>query len=186
MATLISYKFSHDPSLQSFTNSPQAYLSANRNLSFTFLATATLIFTKPVSSAPNPRVLLLQRAPHDSNPNKWEPPGGACDDTDASILHAAARELFEETSLQAERFVSVVGDPYVFKLRSGKVVGRFYYLVEVDDVKSVKLDPNEHQDYVWVGEAEVREGRRATGEKIEITAKEVVDLILKGFEMVKQ
>lgn len=88
--------------------------------------------------------------------------------------------------MQAERFVSVVGDPYVFKLRSGKVVGRFYYLVEVDDVKSVKLDPNEHQDYVWVGEAEVREGRRATGEKIEITAKEVVDLILKGFEMVKQ
>ncbi|KAM0518088.1 hypothetical protein ACHAPE_004493 [Trichoderma viride] len=39
------------------------------------------------------RVLLVQRAAHDSMPNLWEAPGGAVDAEDASVLHGCAREM---------------------------------------------------------------------------------------------
>lgn len=80
--------------------------------------------------------------------------------------------------------MDVVGEPYVFGLRSGKVVGRFYFVVEVDGVE-VKLDENEHQNYVWLTEDEVKEGRSEKGD-MEITTKEVRQIILKGFEMVRK
>jgi len=71
--------------------------------------------------ASNPHVLPLQRAASDEEPNKWEPPGGGCDDDDESILHAAARELWEEAGLQAARIGGPVGDPYFFTLSDGKL-----------------------------------------------------------------
>jgi len=56
-------------------------------------------FPQPKSNPP--RVLLIQRAAHDSMPLRWETPGGGCDDDDISILHSCARELFEEARLRA-------------------------------------------------------------------------------------
>ncbi|KAI8948254.1 NUDIX hydrolase domain-like protein [Xylaria longipes] len=49
------------------------------------------------------RLLLVQRAPTDSYPLRWEVPGGAIDAEDESILHGLARELWEETGLRARR-----------------------------------------------------------------------------------
>lgn len=49
------------------------------------------------------RLLLVQRAPHDSYPLLWEVPGGAIDAEDESVLHGLARELWEETGLRARR-----------------------------------------------------------------------------------
>lgn len=57
--------------------------------------TSTLVLDTRIAS--NPRVRLAS----DEDPNKWEPPGGACDDDDESILHAATRELWEEAGLQS-------------------------------------------------------------------------------------
>lgn len=47
------------------------------------------------------RLLVVQRAPHDSCPLRWEIPGGAVDAEDESLLHGLARELWEETGLRA-------------------------------------------------------------------------------------
>lgn len=55
----------------------------------------------PRPKSKTPRVLLVQRAAHDSMPLRWETPGGGCDDDDTSILHSCARELFEESGLRA-------------------------------------------------------------------------------------
>jgi 8-oxo-dGTP pyrophosphatase MutT (NUDIX family) len=125
MTNSISYDFTHNSVLSDFTVTTAEYLKARPDAAFSLLATGVLVFD--TTTASQPRVLLLQRAAHDSNPNKWEPPGGACDDEDASILHGAARELWEETGLQAKKFVGAVGEPYVFSLRSGRVVSRFYF-----------------------------------------------------------
>ncbi len=54
------------------------------------------------------RILLLQRAPTDSMPLRWEIPGGACDLEDESLLHAAARELREEAGLRARTAAALV------------------------------------------------------------------------------
>ncbi|KAK0717544.1 NUDIX hydrolase domain-like protein [Lasiosphaeria miniovina] len=55
----------------------------------------------PRPKSETPRVLLVQRAAHDTMPLRWETPGGGCDDDDTSILHSCARELFEEAGLRA-------------------------------------------------------------------------------------
>ena len=100
-------------------------------------------------------------------PNYWETPGGACDDHDQTILHAVARELWEETTLIAKSVGPMVGEGYKFKTRSGKMVQKLSFTVEVErqdrdsDSNSsnnleVLLRPKEHQNFMWATEEEVR------------------------------
>lgn len=60
--------------------------------------------------APPLQTLLVRRAASDSYPLKWEIPGGSVSPArDASVLHAAARELREETGLRVARFHCPLG-----------------------------------------------------------------------------
>lgn len=136
-------------------------------------------------------------------PNLWETPGGACDDADETILHGVARELAEETGLVARRIGPRVGGGYVFRTSRGLVVEKVNFLVEVEgngDGESsagsgeggehgwmnVRLDPKEHQRYVWAGEEEVREGRMEAGGvvgDIEFTTVDQRQVILDAFQV---
>ncbi|KAK0750330.1 hypothetical protein B0T18DRAFT_408654 [Schizothecium vesticola] len=127
-------------------------------------------------------------------PGQWECPGGAADPEDATILDAAMRELWEEAGLRGRRVVGFVeeagvqgqgqvgdrlegrGLTFSFVNRMG-VFRRFYRVafeveVEVEGEGQrpvVRLDPEEHQDYLWVSEEEVR-SRRVAGREIVLTA----------------
>jgi 8-oxo-dGTP pyrophosphatase MutT (NUDIX family) len=175
--------FSHHPSVSDFAVSKQAYLTAHPDASFSHIATSTLVLDASIVSCP--RILLLQRASSDSKPNKWEPPGGACDDDDASILDAAARELWEETGLQAAQIGGLVGDPYFFTIRGGKKVCRFSFAVQVksegESPLAVRLDPKEHQRFVWATEDEVK-ARKADGIDLDFTREEVRRTVLLAFD----
>ncbi|ETN40233.1 uncharacterized protein HMPREF1541_04509 [Cyphellophora europaea CBS 101466] len=149
---------------------------------------------------PTPKVLLLRRAPTDSMPNLWEVPGGAVDPTDPTILHAVARELFEESGLTAAHVGPIVGgtasrDPacsdegapaQVFLTRSGNLVGKWHFLVGVRevDMSGVRCDPEEHSAFVWATEAEV-EGGVVAGGKMEIpfTTRDQRRAVLEGFRV---
>lgn len=187
MTNQLQYTFTHAPSLADFNISKQAYLTAHPEAPFDYIATSALVLD--TSSPSEPRILLLQRAASDSNPNKWEPPGGACDDEDPSILHAAARELWEETGLQASRISGLVGEVQVFRRRNGAKVGRFGFAVPVamerDGVLQVRLDPGEHQRFVWATEREVLDGR-AEGVELEFTGDEVRRTVLLAFEELRE
>jgi 8-oxo-dGTP pyrophosphatase MutT (NUDIX family) len=152
------YNFDYDSSIAQFAVSKRAYLETHPEASFKLIATGALVLCTKTSS--EPRVLLLQRAASDSNPNKWEPPGGAVDDNDKSILHAAARELWEETGLQAARIGGPVGEPHFFARSNGEKVCRFNFAVHVSieerTALTAKLNPNEHQQFVWATEREVK------------------------------
>ncbi|CCC14433.1 unnamed protein product [Sordaria macrospora k-hell] len=145
------------------------------------LAGGALVFSRSASDSLD-RILLLQRAPHDSMPLRWEIPGGAIDPEDESFLHGVAREMWEEAGLVPKRMVCQVGDetkPHVFLTRSGKVVLKISVEVEVDEGCGVKeegnggveklegkwkglpkvvVDPNEHVRFVWATEEECRTG----------------------------
>lgn len=155
------FSFTHDAGVAEFTVPTSKYLDTYPDASFGYIATSALVVDSRAQA--NPRLLLLQRAASDSNPNKWEPPGGASDDDDPSILHAAARELWEETGLMAAHIAGLAGHPYIFTLRNGKRVCRFNFTVyaERDDgvLPVVQLDPKEHQKFVWATEDEVRAGK---------------------------
>ncbi|KIX07807.1 uncharacterized protein Z518_02461 [Rhinocladiella mackenziei CBS 650.93] len=144
------------------------------------VATGALVFDS------SDHILLIQRAVHDSMPLRWEVPGGACDEEDPSILHGVARELWEETGLFAASIGPPVGEGKLFLTRSGRAVCKFHFIVEVENSADghleVRLDPNEHQAYVWVTEEEVRTGRKGDVE-LKLTTKEQEDVIFEAFKV---
>ncbi|CZR59901.1 uncharacterized protein PAC_09795 [Phialocephala subalpina] len=183
MAECPVFNFDCHPSVAEFAVSKQSYLTARPGASFGYIATSTLVLDRRVAS--NPRVLLVQRAASDEDPNKWEPPGGACDDDDESILHAAARELWEEAGLQAALIDGLVGDPYFFTLDDGKKVCQFNFAVYVKmnsgTSLTVRLDPEEHQRFVWATEEEIK-ARKVGDIDLNFTRDEVEQTVLLVFE----
>lgn len=181
-----STTFTIDSSLQSWNMPMKEWLKENaKDKGWDGVASANIVFN------PEGKILLIQRAASDSMPNRWEVPGGAVDEDDPSILHGAARELIEESGLVAKRFTHLVtegaGHPegQVFPNRNKtQWFCRFTFEVEVENCDDVKLDPNEHQDFVWASEEEVKEPK---GEpELAITTNAVAALILEAFRMRKE
>jgi 8-oxo-dGTP pyrophosphatase MutT (NUDIX family) len=121
-------------------------------------------------------------------PNLWEIPGGACDFEDESILHGIAREVWEESGLKVTALKRQIGptDGQVFFTAKGLKICKFTFEVEVESVEVVKLDPNEHQRYLWVSEEECRSHRveregAIVGIKFTRPAQE--DMVLEGFRL---
>lgn len=86
-----------------------------------------------------------------------EIPGGKIDDTDKTLLHAAVRELKEETGLMATRVRSKVSEFTFEDGRPGRPPVTWLKLifeVEVKDL-NITLDPVEHQQYLFASEEEV-------------------------------
>lgn len=181
-------EFTTDASISAFAVPCATYVSnckSKGNCEYGFVATGALLF----DSATPPRILLIQRASHDSMPDKWEVPGGGCDDEDKSILHAVAREVWEETGLLVNRIGQRVGGAQLFATRSGKTVCKFHFVVEVGKNEAgemeVKIDPDEHQAFVWATEEEVRAGK--VGDLIlDITTPGQLNAVLEGFDARKQ
>ncbi|KAK8113186.1 hypothetical protein PG984_013712 [Apiospora sp. TS-2023a] len=217
--------FTSDPSVAPFATSMAAYLAANAG--FEGLATGALVFHSFPSNSSSPssssdpsgptgatlknstdhdkqqeeedRILLVQRAPHDSMPLRWEVPGGACDDEDETVLHAVARELWEESGLRATHIGPQVGEGRAFFTRRGRRMLKVEFLADVDDgageVKKgsgggggktsspvVKLDPEEHVAFLWATEEECLAHR--VGETgIMFTHNEQEESILEGFQL---
>ncbi|WQF75137.1 Putative NUDIX hydrolase domain-containing protein [Colletotrichum destructivum] len=186
-----AFDLTYPPSLEPYNTPAHAWLAANAK-SWDGLATSALVFDR------RGRVLLVQRAAHDSMPLRWETPGGRADDDDASLLVACARELWEEAGLEAVEVVRVVSEGAarepgsLFTNRTGTAVYcRFAFEVRVretgdgavdgdGDELEVRIDPDEHADYVWASEEEVR--RERVGDKeIPITNGQMARLILDGF-----
>lgn len=180
-----TFNFTIDNCLGSWNVSMREWLSKN-DKHWDGLATGNLVFNE------DGNLLIIQRASHDSMPNRWEIPGGAADDEDPNLFYSAARELWEEAGLKAKRFTHVVtqgpdrepGD--VFTNRTGtRLFCRFSFNVEVENSDHVRLDPNEHQNFAWVTEDQVRQQR--IGEmSIPITNQNVQSLMLEAFRLKKE
>ncbi|UKZ78956.1 hypothetical protein TrVFT333_006705 [Trichoderma virens FT-333] len=149
--------FAFDESLIEWTVPKSDWLQIHGK-DFGGVATSALIFDA------QGRVLLVQRAAHDSMPNLWETPGGAVDSGDGSILAGCAREVREEVGLVARRMRRLVTEGEgrerwsVFTNRDGtRVFCSFAFEVEVEG-EEVVLDAEEHQAFVWAGEEDVVRG----------------------------
>jgi len=184
-----TFRFTSHPTTSSFavnlhtyvSNDPGRKTKSGATVKFKYVAVGALVFD---SSEPE-RILLVQRAPDDSAPNRWEVPGGATDPEDPTILHSVARELWEEAGLTAENIGPEVGEGQVFLTRSGKLVCKFHFLVEAkrgtNGALNVMLDPREHQNYVWATEEEVK-ARRVGNMELQFTGLQQENAILHGFQ----
>lgn len=187
------FAFTWQPSLASLTIPANDFVSTRPFVSAA--ATGALVFSK-ATAGEDQRVLLIQRAPHDSMPLRWEIPGGACDPEDETMLHGLARELWEEAGLRLKEVVRQVGDEHVFLTRKGLPVAKVTFEVEVETggeqaLPEVKLDPNEHVDFLWATEEECELGRAvvcgSSGEHREVaitfTHEAQRNTILLGFKL---
>lgn len=182
-------------SLAKFDVLLESYLASFRSEFSSFptplygVAAGAVIFSKHHPAGSNPRILLVQRSATDSMPLRWEIPGGAVDPGE-TILAAVAREVREETGLavtsirglvahEDEKSVGVDGG-FFFRTTRGKTIVKFTFVVEVQDSEKVRLDPDEHQDYVWATELECRAKRvvreKDAGIETKAGAKGTVDL----------
>ncbi|KAK5655952.1 hypothetical protein OQA88_5087 [Cercophora sp. LCS_1] len=192
------------PHLDRFHSPAREYIRRH-NKPWDGIAVGALVFS------PEPRLLVIQRAKTDSLPEKWEIPSGVVSNDptkDATITSAVARELWEETGMLARGLVrlatapAVIGSPtseaqlqteadgFVFSNSTRtKVFCRYVFEVDVGDAvpggqHHVRLNPCEHQDFLWVSEEEARDG--IVGEeklKIDFTSEHLQRLISEGFKL---
>ncbi|KAL9056898.1 MAG: hypothetical protein Q9162_002669 [Coniocarpon cinnabarinum] len=93
------------------------------------------------------QILLIKRAAEEKAfANTWEHPGGSIDTTDASVYTAVERELDEETGLKMVRVVAQIPDMIWGQHKQNKQLN---YVVEVIDDSEIKLDPQEHSEWMW-------------------------------------
>ncbi|KAH3915508.1 hypothetical protein HBI56_149330 [Parastagonospora nodorum] len=143
-------KFEFPTSLQEYAVNAAEYL--HQHPQFDVLCTGIVVFDK------DGKMLLVQRAADErAFPDMWEVPGGKVDDTDETLLHAAVRELKEETGLVATR---VCGKAAEFTFEDGKPGRRpviwlkLIFHMEVEKL-DITLDPVEHQRYLFATKEEI-------------------------------
>jgi 8-oxo-dGTP pyrophosphatase MutT (NUDIX family) len=176
------YGFTYHPSASLFATSLRTYLAEHSDTQYSYIAVGALVFDRVEST--KSKLLLLQRAANDSMPNRWEIPGGCCEDTDETILHGVARELWEEAGLNATFIGPSVGSPYLFSSGSGNKICKFTFVVETEHAAErrpeVRTDPLEHQRFLWASEDEVR-SKRAGSVDLVFTTQRQEDTILAAF-----
>ncbi|QIX02458.1 hypothetical protein AMS68_007975 [Peltaster fructicola] len=175
--------FRVDDSLQGWNISAKEWLMKHHKANdIDGLATAIAVFDT------RGRLLIVQRAAHDSMPNRWELPGGAVDDDDPTILHGAARELFEEAGLLAQSFTHVIpagpqvapGNVFTNSTKTKRWC-QFAFHATVEGLR-VQLDPNEHQAFFWAMEDEIR-AQQSAEQDLPITKEAVLAIMIEAFRL---
>ncbi|KAK0639694.1 NUDIX hydrolase domain-like protein [Cercophora newfieldiana] len=191
--------FTCPPLLSPFAIPPVTYLHSNPTLSSLIVSAVVThqMRPPPTSTSSNTEtetkshVLLIQRAATDAFPLLWECPGGCVDPEDETILHAVQRELFEETGLCLTKVVALLDDTVEFVGKEGRA-RRITFLVEVEGGcesgsesgkgVQVRLNPEEHADYVWAGVDDVTRGV-CRGRKIQFSHEMTEGIVLRGLEV---
>jgi 8-oxo-dGTP diphosphatase len=110
-------------------------------------------FTTGVAVFRSDKLLVVQRAAEDDAlGGEWEIPGGGVDEGE-TIEQGARRELLEETGLVVSEVLGIFpGFDYTTARKPKARQFNFRVHVEPGDVV---LDPNEHDDYRWITEADI-------------------------------
>ncbi|KAM0420330.1 hypothetical protein ACHAPT_011872 [Fusarium lateritium] len=192
-----------------FSISPAEFLASRPDI-HNLIAGAMIFRSTPDSL----ETLLLQRAPSDSFPLKWEIPAGTTEPSiDLSIAGTAVRELWEETQLRARRLrrsvglglpngvtnLALTGEAEDARMDSEldlcllRVSSLTWAIVTfITDVEDGPLDvvlrPDEHIAWTWVDEHEVKKGqfRRETGKGFEFVSEAMRMTVLEGFRLWKE
>ncbi|KAK3381009.1 hypothetical protein B0H63DRAFT_474750 [Podospora didyma] len=186
MAGPPSLTFTFAESLSPLDISATEYLSAHPTISVLIVCAVVVV------CSPEPRVLLIQRAPADGFPLQWECPGGGVDaDVDPTVLQAVARELFEESGLVMTHAEALLDDTMEWDCREGRA-RKITCLVNVEgsaagsggaaaggELPRVVLSPDEHCDHVWASKQDISEGR-CDGRELKFAYGEQKQIILEA------
>jgi phenol 2-monooxygenase len=109
-------------------------------------------------------MLIIQRAFDDSFGGYWDFPGGSLEFEDQTLLDGVAREVLEETGLHVSRIRDIVRVDEWIESKSLGLAGKWSFVVDVHEAadtagweEKVRLDPEEHVNWLWVSEEEIEE-----------------------------
>ncbi|KAF7192063.1 8-oxo-dGDP phosphatase NUDT18 [Pseudocercospora fuligena] len=108
------------------------------------------------------KLLILKRASTDVFPGYWEVPGGSMEPNE-TVLEGLSREVLEETGLIVESVVYRLEDNELED--NGRKWVQFHFVVEVKDVSKIRLDPKEHEEWMWAREEDVQPLLRLPGQR---------------------
>lgn len=143
------------------------------------------------SPIPPARLLLLECASPDiTSPDLWEVPWGNSLAADPTILHSVKRVMLEKTGLHLERFLkqigsgekSVSGERVTIQLSFEMEIeemargGFATFSVALDDI-SVKVNENEHRDFIWVTVEDIKD------DVFPLAVPQQKDVILQAFRL---
>ena len=106
-------------------------------------ATAWILVYHPSTN----KYLMLKRSKTANNPGLWNFPGGGTDGDAANL--GAKRELFEEAGIKVKR-------SQLRPLARIHALNASYFLLIVDELPTLKVDPKESSKYRWMGLKEIR------------------------------
>lgn len=109
------------------------------------------------------KILIVQRAKKDTNPLKWEFPGGSVEEENAE--NTAVRELKEETGLKGEIVEKSAEEEIVIDNREF----RFHVFLTHVDSKDVELS-HEHEKHEWIEIEEAKDFDTVDGFKKDLEA----------------
>ncbi len=99
------------------------------------------------------KILMTRRAADDFLGGVYELPGGGVDDGE-TIIEGAIREVKEETGLSVSKIVSIF-EGFDYSTNRKPSVRQVNFLVEVEP-GDVVLDPNEHDEFIWVNKDNIK------------------------------
>jgi len=93
-------------------------------------------------------ILFVRRAKDDFMGGIYELPSGKVDSGE-SLTEALKREVLEETNLVIKEIVGL-SDTFDYKSKSGVKTRQFNFVVLVEDVNKLRLNPEEHDLFEWI------------------------------------
>ncbi|KAF6741812.1 NUDIX hydrolase domain-like protein [Ephemerocybe angulata] len=142
------------------------------------IATSSSLLTpNPTSSK---RLLIVRRAASESDfAGLYELPGGGSEPEDNNLIDTVVRETIEETGLKVTEVLGTF-EGFEYETKGGKSV-QFNFLVRVNEGKgaAVKLNPEEHDTYAWVGpeDAETMQEKWGLSGAMEVCVKDALEVL---------
>lgn len=113
-------------------------------------------------------------------PNVFELPGGHIDYGE-DIEGGLRREIKEEFNMNIEVDEPFYAFTYLNKIKGTHSVEIIYFAKFIDNIEKIKLNPEDHLEYIWIAENEIDKiiDENKRGDDVEIQA------IKKGFKKLK-
>ncbi|MHB9147143.1 MAG: NUDIX hydrolase [Candidatus Amoebophilus sp.] len=105
------------------------------------------------------RFLLLKRASNESDPGSWGIPGGKIEEYE-SPLQAMKRELFEETSLESNPSLRMLGSLFFRRPTIDYTLHTFE--LQLNEPPRIYLS-KEHSNYKWVSKLQMKKFKLISG-----------------------
>lgn len=122
-------------------------------------------------------ILFVRRAQDDFMGGIYELPSGKVDFGE-SLTEALKREILEETNLVIKDIIGLC-DTFDYKSKSGVQTRQFNFVVSVENVDTLKLDPKEHDLSEWV-QFENIEYSELLDDTMKSIAQKAIQIIEKG------